>query len=68
MADIGSHWLDLMTFITGQPIVAVMADLTTFIETRRQPRGPVESFSTERSTDTVDRAMTLFPIAAWIAT
>ena len=27
VGDIGSHWLDLMTFVTGQPIVAVMADL-----------------------------------------
>ena len=31
VGDIGSHWLDLMTFLTGQPIVSVMADLATFI-------------------------------------
>ena len=64
VGDIGSHWLDLMTFVTGQPIVAVMADLTTFIETRHQPRGPVESFATERSTDTVDRAMATEDVAS----
>jgi predicted dehydrogenase len=58
VGDIGSHWIDLMTFITGQPVASVMADLTTFIETRHQPRAPVESFATERSTDTVARAMT----------
>ncbi len=57
VGDIGSHWIDLMTFITGQPVASVMADLTTFIGTRHQPRGPVESFATERSTDTVTRAM-----------
>ncbi len=57
VGDIGSHWIDLMTFITGQPVASVMADLTTFIETRHQPRGPVESFATERSTDTIARAM-----------
>jgi predicted dehydrogenase len=34
-----------------------MADLTTFIPQRAQPRGPVETFSTERSTDTVEREM-----------
>ncbi len=57
VGDIGSHWLDLMTFVTGQRIVAVMADLATFIETRQEPTGPVETFSTERSAETVERAI-----------
>ncbi len=57
VGDIGSHWLDLMTTITGQRIVSVMADLATFVPLRREPRGPVETFSTERSTDTVERPM-----------
>ena len=55
VGDIGSHWLDLVSFITGQRITSVMADLATFIPTRRQPAGPVETFSTERSTQTVER-------------
>src|SRR5882672_6073217 len=42
VGDIGSHWLDLMAFITGQPIVSVNADLATFVTTRREPTGPVE--------------------------
>ena len=53
VGDIGSHWLDLMAFVTGQPIVSVMADLATFVGTRREPTGPVETFSTERSADAV---------------
>ncbi|HTC86638.1 MAG TPA: Gfo/Idh/MocA family oxidoreductase, partial [Candidatus Acidoferrum sp.] len=57
VGDIGSHWLDLTAFITGQPIVAVMADLATFVTARQEPRGPVETFSTERATDTVTRPM-----------
>jgi predicted dehydrogenase len=57
VGDIGSHWLDLMAFVTGQPIVSVMADLATFVGTRREPRGPVETFSTERSADVVERHM-----------
>jgi predicted dehydrogenase len=57
VGDIGSHWLDLVTFLTGQPIVAVMADMATFIPVREQPSGPVETFSTDRSTDTIPRAM-----------
>ena len=57
VGDIGSHWLDLVTFLTGQPIVALMADLATFIPTRHQPSGPVETFSTERGGKTVARRM-----------
>jgi predicted dehydrogenase len=57
VGDIGSHWLDLMTFLTGAQVTEVMADLTTFIPQRAQPHGPVETFSTERSTDTVEREM-----------
>jgi predicted dehydrogenase len=57
VGDIGSHWLDLMAFVTGQPIVSVMADLATFVTVRQEPTGPVETFSTERSAHTVTRPM-----------
>jgi predicted dehydrogenase len=57
VGDIGSHWLDLMAFVTGQPIVSVMADLATFVTARQEPTGPVETFSTDRSADTVTRPM-----------
>jgi predicted dehydrogenase len=57
VGDIGSHWLDLMAFVTGQPIVSVMADLATFVTARQEPTRPVETFSTERSGDTVTRPM-----------
>jgi predicted dehydrogenase len=55
VGDIGSHWLDLMTYVTGQHVASVMADLATFIETRQEPTGPVETFSTDRSIETVKR-------------
>ncbi|HEY6693410.1 MAG TPA: Gfo/Idh/MocA family oxidoreductase [Solirubrobacteraceae bacterium] len=55
VGDIGSHWLDLMTFVTGQHVSAVMAELSTFIGTRQEPTGPVETFSTKRSADTLER-------------
>ncbi len=57
VGDIGSHWLDLMAYVTGQPIVSVMADLATFVTARHQPAGPVETFSTTRSSDTIVRRM-----------
>ena len=64
VGDIGSHWLDLVTFLTGQPIVSVMADMATFIPVRRQPQGPVETFSTERSADTIEREMVTEDVAS----
>ncbi len=64
VGDIGSHWLDLMTFITGRRIEAVFADLATFIDVRQQPTGPVETFSTERSTDTAARRMATEDVAS----
>jgi predicted dehydrogenase len=63
VGDIGSHWLDLVQFLTGQPIVSVMADLATFVTLRAEPQGPVETFSTERSADTVERKMATEDVA-----
>ncbi|MFO1062535.1 MAG: Gfo/Idh/MocA family oxidoreductase [Pirellulales bacterium] len=45
VADIGTHWLDLMQFITGREIVSVCADLQTVHSERRRPTGGVETFS-----------------------
>jgi predicted dehydrogenase len=55
VGDIGSHWLDLVAFMSGLRITEVMADLATFIPVRREPTGPVETFSTERASETVER-------------
>lgn len=45
VADIGSHWLDLVSFVTGQKIESVMADLTTVVPVRQRPARPVETFA-----------------------
>lgn len=45
VADIGSHWLDLTSFITGKKVTEVMADLHTLVPVRRHPAGPVEAFA-----------------------
>ena len=45
VADIGSHWLDLMTFISGLRIDSVFADFRTFLPTRKKPAKPVDTFS-----------------------
>ncbi len=53
VGDIGSHWLDLTSFVTGLRLESVMADLATFIPVRQKPAGPVLTFSTERAAATV---------------
>jgi predicted dehydrogenase len=45
VADIGTHWLDLLQTITGQPITAVLADLQTVYPQRWRPAGEVETFA-----------------------
>ena len=45
VGDIGSHWLDLMTFITGLHVEEVYADFKTFHTTRKKPAKPVETFT-----------------------
>jgi predicted dehydrogenase len=57
VGDIGSHWLDLMSFVGGLRIESVVADLATFVKVRYQPTGPVQTFSTERAADAVPREM-----------
>src|ERR1700730_8011114 len=58
VADIGSHWMDLTSHVAGQRIVSVMADLKTFMPVRRQPTGPVETFSNKPSGATTARTIT----------
>ncbi len=45
VGDIGTHWVDLTSFITGLKAKSVFADLTTFLPERQRPTGPVETFS-----------------------
>lgn len=58
VSDIGSHWLDLTSFVTGSRVASVTADLETFIKVRRQPAGPVETFATGGVQERVERPIT----------
>jgi predicted dehydrogenase len=68
VGDIGSHWLDLAQFVTGQTVERVLADLATVIPTRQKPARPIETFSSaevERipaSMDTEDMATVLLEL------
>ncbi|WP_436714593.1 Gfo/Idh/MocA family oxidoreductase [Roseiconus lacunae] len=60
IADIGTHWLDLIQFIAGQKITDVCADLRTIYPTRQKPVGGAQTFSGDRpdAADTEDVAIT----------
>jgi predicted dehydrogenase len=45
VGDIGSHWLDLTSFVTGLKVKRVFADFETFLPVRRQPTKPIETFA-----------------------
>jgi predicted dehydrogenase len=57
VADIGTHWLDLVHTITGFEVEAVCADLLVVHPVRRRPKGEVETYSgklaAEKDTDPV---------------
>ena len=57
VADIGSHWLDLVQFVTGLRVETVLADLVTTIPVRRRPTGPVETFAAADDADRIDAPM-----------
>ncbi len=44
VSDIGTHWLDLVMWLTGSKVAELCADLATVLPTRRRPKGRVETF------------------------
>ena len=59
VGDIGSHWLDLMTFVTGLKVTELFADFKTFHPVRKKPAKPLETFTGKLLTpeDYVDQAI-----------
>ena len=47
VADIGTHWIDLVQYLSGQKVSAVHADLKTIHPIRKRPAGEVQTFSGE---------------------
>lgn len=58
VADIGTHWLDLISWISGRKVVELCADLATVIPVRQRPKGPVETFKAADETATEPTRMT----------
>jgi predicted dehydrogenase len=51
VADIGSHWMDLITFVTGTRIKSVFADFETFIPIRRKPKKKIDTYGGKLDVD-----------------
>jgi predicted dehydrogenase len=54
VSDIGTHWLDLVTWLTGSKVSELCADLATVLPTRRRPKGRVETFQKASAAETED--------------
>ena len=59
VADLGSHWCDLVQFITGQRIVEVMAELHTCLPKRRKPKAGPLSFGAGQAGESEEVDITL---------
>jgi predicted dehydrogenase len=63
VADIGSHWLDLVQFVTGMRVESLLADLATTIPVRRRPSREIETFASADDVERVDAPMTTEDVA-----
>ena len=63
VADIGTHWLDLVGWITGRRVQSVFGDLCTVHPVRRVPSGPVETYADVGDVERADREMSTDDVA-----
>src|ERR1700682_2294053 len=45
ISDVGTHWMDLLTTITGLDVESVYADLQTVHPIRKRPKGEVQTYT-----------------------
>jgi predicted dehydrogenase len=57
VADIGSHWLDLVQFVVGLRVDALLADLATTIRVRKRPKREIETFAAADDVEREDAEM-----------
>src|SRR5712675_182087 len=57
VSDIGTHWMDLIQWMTGEKVEELCADLATVVPVRHKPRGHVESFSSAKDVATDEMAI-----------
>lgn len=52
VADIGTHWMDTVSFMLGSKVGELFAHLETFHKSRQRPVGEVKTFSDEIAAET----------------
>jgi len=63
VADIGSHWLDLVQFVLGMRVESLLADLATAIPVRQRPSREIETFAAAEDVERVDVPMATEDVA-----
>jgi len=63
VADIGSHWLDLVQFVVGRRVESLLADLGTAIHIRKRPSREIETFAAADDVEREDAPMTTDDVA-----
>ena len=63
VGDIGSHWLDLVQFVTGLEVEQVFADLATTVPLRRRPAREVETFAAADDVERIETPMSTEDLA-----
>jgi len=58
VSDIGTHWLDLVTWLTRSRVSNLCADLGTVLPSRQRPKGRVETFQKAGDVETEEVLMT----------
>lgn len=49
VGDIGTHWMDLIAFITGLKVESLLADLATLVPVRKKPLQAVATFEGKKA-------------------
>jgi predicted dehydrogenase len=52
VADIGTHWMDTVSFMLGSSVSELLAHLETFHKTRQRPVGEAKTFTDEVAGET----------------
>jgi predicted dehydrogenase len=63
VADIGSHWLDLVQYVVGAKVESLLADFATTIPVRRRPAGEIETFAAAGDVEREDAPMSTEDLA-----
>jgi predicted dehydrogenase len=54
IGDIGTHWMDLLGYVTGLKVKSLLADLATFVKVRRKPKQAVATFKSKEQSGPIE--------------